>query len=79
MSDNDGLILKRIKALESYRQALERAPEEERQQIEKKFEHVASKFDLLIAKLYAISQDPKLSESLREELLRIAKDPTKKG
>lgn len=69
------VVLDRVMKSKIYEAALERAPEEDREKIVRSVEAASGQFNTLIEKLFVIAQDPKLSALLREELLRIAKNP----
>lgn len=75
MSKKDNILLQRLKKLDTYKAALSRAPEEDRDRIEKSVREFSNQFSTIIDKLFYIAQDPKLSAKLKEELLRIDKSP----
>ena len=75
MSKKDNVILERVKKSNTYKVAMERAPEEERESIEETVKNVSEKFTGLIDKLFYIAQDPALTAKLRQELIRMGKDP----
>lgn len=75
MSEEKNIILERMKEMDAYEEALGRVSPEERPKIEKTIESVSMQFSTLIDKLFCIAQDPKLSAQLKEELLRMSKDP----
>lgn len=76
MTKKENIVFKKTKESSTYKAALERAPEDDREKIEDMTRALSEKLSGIVDKLFYISQDPKLSAKLREELIRMSKNPT---